>query len=684
MEKGLLTWLVSKKCSFTILVDSSGSINEPTFNLVKICVSSLVCKLPQSFIQIINFSNNAHVVSEFKKDKKIIEEEIQKNLKRLGEDTNFILGLELAHEKIKELPDDSNHVIIFITDGHPSDNPSTIIKDIIIKKIEFFGIGVGSVSKSGFEILFPGQHILIYKSYSDLCDSIEKITPSNVEIPFEYRIKPSENKIQKSSDPLLIDFIIIPSSNKKSFEANEISIKILANDYYLGYEVLVDKQVDFQNPFTARLILNLKNNSTTKSLPESIFFEVNIKKEPYIGYFHLDLSWFCADLKYPENINIIFEGVMGNGKTSMINLIYNLFTSNSTIDNHFLTARQSSHVTTKIEFSPISALLNSKHRDENFLPIYQEIIDNLNLVLVDKPGMTATDAQLSCVLASLGCYSPETSMDYVPLDKKNNIYECHSFIFVISLGTFLGQNPEKEMVKQKITECLSKAKIQPILAITFCDNFSRDQMEVLKESIFELPVEKENVFFITPYIDNETNRIPSKDHLGWKLIKRAFEIGKNTIEQKKTKKSCLNYYSKLEFDKQQKQQKQQEQFTFNITPLKNVLENNGSFSKTMSSSLIECDNNSNSSKELEFPILSPNSKSIKPWILLVSRGTNTLKFKVSPFITISEFIQQISQTFGIDTAYFNLKDSDGCILSGVSILNDILEDLSSLIITDTF
>ncbi|KAM9993017.1 hypothetical protein ACTFIY_010473 [Dictyostelium cf. discoideum] len=384
MESGLLTWLVSKKCSYTILVDSSGSILEPTFNLVKLCVSALVCKLPPSFIQNINFSDDAQVISEFKKDKKIIEEEIEKNLFRMGQGTNFILGLELAHKKINELPYDSNHIIIFITDGHPNDNPSTVIKDLIIKKIEFFGIGVGSVSKFDFEILFPGQHILIYKSYSDLC---------------EY-------------------FIIIPSSNKNSFEANEISIKILSNDYYLGYEVLVDEKVDFENPFTTRLILNLKNNSTTKPLPEYVFFEVHIINTPYTGYFYLDLSWFCADLKYPENINIIFEGVMGNGKTSMINLIYNLFTSNSTIDNHFLTARQSSHVTTKIEFSPISALLNSKDRDENFLPIYQDIIDNLNLVLVDKPGMTLTDAQISCVLASQGCYSPETSMDYVPLDKK--------------------------------------------------------------------------------------------------------------------------------------------------------------------------------------------------------------------------------------------------------------------------
>ncbi|KAN0030633.1 hypothetical protein ACTA71_009273 [Dictyostelium dimigraforme] len=752
MDFGLLSLLISKKCSFSILVDSSASIDVETFNSVVICVCGLVSKLPQSFIQIINFSSTAEMVSHFKKDKVLLEEEINKGLKRLGGGTNLDIGLKLVQKKINLLANDSDHIVIIITDGDPSDIPTQTIKEMILNKIEFFGIGVGSVSKPKFQRLLPGQKVIVYESFRQLCETIEKITPSNIEIPFDYRIKSLNNKIQRSTDSLLLEFIITPSSNIGLFEPNTINIKILPNDYYLGFEVLVHRKVTMDSPFKANIKLNVKNNVQTNPLPECIFFEVYVRNEKYFGCFFVDFSWFSGDFKYTENVNIFYEGMMGNGKTSMINLTFNLFTSNLIIDNHFLTARSSNHVTTSVEFNPISAILDSKTRDENFLPIYQDIIDNIKIVVVDKPGMTSTDAQLSCYLASLGCYSPGTSIEYETDGKRDSLFECHSYIFVISLGTFASENQDKEIISKKIIEC-TEAKIQPVLAITFCDNFTKDQIESTKEKVFELPVEKENVFFITPYIDNELKRDPSKDLLGWRLLKRAFEIGKNTIEQRKTKISSSNYYTKLQQKKEQQQfqnqpqqplkpleqfqqfqpqphfqqfQQSQQQFqkplppqpqyqpqqpqlqhqphplqTHEISfpnpisyasstnvvpkmdesPSTNLLEKKDTIDSP-SSILASTINSMANPIQLQSPILSPNSKTIKPWILAVSKGTKTLKFKVSPSITITDFIQQVSQKFGIQISDFNLEDSDGCVLSGISPINEVLEDLTSLSIAD--
>ncbi|EGC29537.1 hypothetical protein DICPUDRAFT_158870 [Dictyostelium purpureum] len=388
----------------------------------------------------------------------------------------------------------------------------------------------------------------VYENSSKLTEYIKEITKNKIEIPVLHKISVANQTIQTSKDDLSISFKIFLNSNEHAFKENEIEIEILPNDYYYGQKVIVPNKVDCNTPYIAHLVLRVANNSSKYDLPSKIYFKIKVKEQVFDGFFTLDLVWFAGDFETFKPINIWVEGLMGNGKSSVLNMLLNLFTSKPQIYNYFISSNFQNHVTKKITFNKIANILDVfKARASTWLPLYDTIKDKIKITLVDKPGITNTDANINYLLASKGAYHNNTLKDQmVASTEEKKEYECHAVIFVVSLAEIVANKTEMELIKKKTEEVIDKVNIQPILAVTFSDNFNETELEAAKRQLSQsgLNVAKENIFFVHPYINNETKRNIEKDIEAFKLLTCAVDVCIQTQFQKEmdssdTKKSHL-------------------------------------------------------------------------------------------------------------------------------------------------
>ncbi|EGC29871.1 hypothetical protein DICPUDRAFT_158492 [Dictyostelium purpureum] len=554
---------------------------------------------------------------------------------------NLNSALLSVQQKIEFIFNKEISVVLF-SNGPCTDDPKATITSIMDRGIKFFCITTKNEALVTLASLSTNISFHVYENSSKLTEYIKEITKNKIEIPVLHKISVANQTIQTSKDDLSISFKIFLNSNEHAFKENEIEIEILTNDYYYGQKVIVPNKVDCNTPYIAHLVLRVANNSSNYDLPSKIYFKIKVKEQVFDGFFTLDLVWFTGDFETLKPINIWVEGLMGNGKSSVLNMLFNLFTSNPEIYDYFISSNYHSHVTKKISFSKISDILDVfKGIAGANWPLFDKIKDKIKISLVDKPGITNTDANISFLLASKGAYHNNTHKDQmVASNKEKKEYECHAVIFVVSLSEIFANKAEMELVKKKTEEVIDKVNIQPILAVTFSDNFTETQLEAAKKQLYkcDLNVAKNNIFFVHPYINGETKRKIEKDIEAFKLLKYAVKVGIQKQFQK-------------EMDSKDIQKKQRE-----------------SDSNEATTTLNDASTSTPNEPATTNPIGSVTKKTFA--ITLIHEG-NDFKIKVPQKYTVTKLYGMAKKKFSIKED-FSLNDEDDVELVGDFPLDDVI------------
>ncbi|KAM9982347.1 hypothetical protein ACTFIZ_006891 [Dictyostelium cf. discoideum] len=676
--------------NYIFFIDTSGSIGKIDFEKVKLCLKKIITELPDNVnIEIIAFSSGARVISVLKCNKTEIFQDIEDNLHFDKGATNLVEALLLGKKTITNFGDNQKNYFVLLTDGVPTDDPEPIIKKLIIKGVDFIVIAIGSDSnKKEIEKLFPGQQLFIFDTFSSLSKCVKTLIPSRVTFPLHAKIYPKFEKIQKSNETFYLMVKLCSIHPKDIFHENEITLIIKDNRYYSGYEIKVGQitSEDCPSETTVKLMVRCPQ----EVLPTHIDFEIKVRGSTFHGRFDLKYSWFTGDFITRNQINIYVDGMAGHGKTSTLNLLFNVFSLNFDFEEFLLVGNDTDHITTEIRFQSVAHILLNKIISQSGLSaslvnFYKNIIQSLKIVFVDKPGMAKNQGNLSYNHAAKGQYSNKQQIkDLITVGEAKTFQECHAILFVISIT--LVDDVDLEFMKGKIQESL-QAKMKPIVVVTHCDAYSPEEAEVMKKKLEgELKVDKKNFFYSTPYIQGEKQRDPIKDRIGFQILKSIVEIANNTENQKILEALAKDINNN------------------------NIDEICDSFAKTSISSTTKTNsNNSNHTSANSTPngnppspLLSPNGNSSSPllppnsttsesspWTIYVKNDltdakVNEAKFKVFSSMTFGEFVSKVSLKFKLRVGDFSFIDENGfdLVFPDESILLSVLSDNITLSISN--
>ncbi|KAM9989113.1 hypothetical protein ACTFIY_005162 [Dictyostelium cf. discoideum] len=665
--------------TYIFFIDTSGSIGKIDFEILKLCLKKIITELPDNVnIEIIAFSTNARVVSILKSNKNKIFGDIQNNLLYDSGATNLVEALKLGEKTITNFCNNQKNYFVLLTDGVPTDDPQPIIKNLILKRVDFIVLAIGMASnKNKIEQLFPGQQLFMFDTFSGLSKCVDTLIPSHISLPFHIKIYPKFEKIQRSNEAFNVIIKLWSIYPKDKFAENEITLIIKDNKYYSGYEIKVGQATseDCPSETTAKIFFK----SPQEMLPTHVDFEIKVRGSTFHGYFDLKYSWFTGDLITRDTINIWVDGMAGHGKTSILNLLFNIFSLNINFEEFLLVGNDTYHITTELRFQSVAHILLNKIISQSGLSpsiadFYKNVIQSLKIVFVDKPGMAKNQGNLSYSHATKGQYSNKQHLnDLITVGEAKSFQECHAILFVISI-TLVDDDVDLASMKAKIRESL-QAKIKPIVVVTHCDSYSPEDAEPLKKKLEEeLKVDKKNFFYSTPYIQGEKKRDPIKDRIGFQILKSIVEVANNTQNQKILESLAQDINNN------------------------NIDEICNSFLKTsISSTTTTTTTNSNSSSanstpngNSSSPLLPPNGTGSEstPWTICVKNDltdarVKEAKFRVYPSMTFKDFVSRVSQKFKLSVG-FGFIDENGydLIFPDESILLNVLSDNITLSISD--
>lgn len=532
--------------------------------------------------------------------------------------------------------------------------------------------------KKKIEKLFPGQHLFMFDTFSGLSKCVHTLIPSHISIPLTTEIYPKFEKIQKSNESFYIIIKLSSIYPKDKFLENEITFIIKDNKYHSGYEIKVGQATseDCPSETTAKLIFKCPQ----EMLPSHIDFEIKVRGSTFHGYFDLKYSWFTGDFITRSPINIWVDGMVGHGKSTILNLLFNIFSLNIDFEEFLLVGNNAFHVTTELRFQSVAHILATKIVSQHGLSprlvdFYKNVISSLKIVFVDKPGMAKNQGNLSYTHATKGQYSNKQHLkDLITVGEAKSSLECHAILFVISI-TLVDDDVDFEFMKGKIQESL-QAKIKPIVVVTHCDDYSPEEAEAMKKKLEEeLKVDKKNFFYLTPYIQGEKQRDPIKDRIGFQILKSIVEIANNTQNQK-ILESLANDINNNNIDEICN--------SFVNTSISSTTTTTTTNSNTSSANSTP---NGNSSS----PLLSPNVVGSEStlWTICVKNDltdakVNEAKFRVYPSMTFKDFVSRVSQKFKLSVGLFSFTDENGydLLFPDESILLNVLSDNITLSISD--
>ncbi|KAN0045424.1 hypothetical protein ACTA71_005802 [Dictyostelium dimigraforme] len=523
--------------NYIFFVDTSGSIGIANFEKVKLALKRIIEELPGNVnIEIIAFSTTPRLISILKSNKKSLLDDIENKLKYDDGGTYLNEALKMGEKTITNFCSNQKNYFVLLTDGVPSDDPRSMINRLILKSVDFIILAIGMESKKeALNSLFPGQKLFMLETFSSLNKCVSTLIPSYLSNPFSIKIYPEKKKIQKSSEDFCVCFELSSIFPKDEFLENEITIIVNENKYYSGYEVKVGQITSEVSP--SKTTVRLKVKCPHEILPSHIEFEIKVKGVLFHGHFDLMFAWFAGDVITRNPINIWVDGMAGHGKSSILNLLLNCLSLNFNIEEFLLVAIGRDHVTTEIRFQSVAHLLINKIINQSgisseLIDFYKNIIKSLKIVFVDKPGMDKNKGSISYTHAINGQYSNKQNLkDLIAAGEPKSLQECHAVLFVISIG-LLDDEVDLELMKGKIKE-LVEAKIKPIIVVTFCDTYSPEDVEIMKKKMEEkLRVEKNNIFYLTPYINGQKQRDSTKDRDGWLVLKSIVDVANRTGTQK--------------------------------------------------------------------------------------------------------------------------------------------------------
>ncbi|EGC34393.1 hypothetical protein DICPUDRAFT_79848 [Dictyostelium purpureum] len=630
----LITKALRVKTNYIIICNNPS--DKKNFDLCLRYINGIVNILSKhEKIMVIGNSNTAEIVSNFTND----TEKLLSGIKLISYKASSVIGiypwakkeeknlksaLEIAFANIDSTRE---NVVMVITDELSKDDKQSkdLITSMTTKGIKFYNIGVG-ISKENMDEFFVQQRNYIFQNYLEFSDKIKELVPQTIHNPIGFSVSPTKNSIQKSSKDFSITFSIFSKINKP-FLPNGVIINFEENEYYFPYKV--ENEVSFdRNPCELQVILKVKDNCDMNEFPNFIKFNMEVNKIKYNYKLSIPFFWLSEDYVTDFPINIYVDGVIGHGKSSVLNLLFNLFTTGKIDYTFFYSSKQTGHTTKGIHFNPIHQILEIKNKMDK-IQMYEEIINKIKINLVDKAGITSSNNLLDYSLAVEGKYHPG---DYIKENCPMEMYKCHAVIFVCSMNIVSNYN-EVQLIKKKINECSNN--IQPILVVTHSDHHSeKDQLRIKKEIMEKLPVQGDNIFYVVPYINDITVRNSSKDSVGWRILKKALDISKATLKQEIKKNSFL------------------------------LPDQNSQESSSISSPI---------QSNVTSPDKAANEKPQNIFTISVDRGGVCNNFKVARNTKIGEFYETVSKNLNI-TSKFSILDSDKCCFDLNLTFNDLINE----------
>ncbi|EAL68261.1 hypothetical protein DDB_G0278177 [Dictyostelium discoideum AX4] len=497
--------------------------------------------------------------------------------------------------------------------------------------------------KKKIQKLFPGQHLFMFDTFSGLSKCVHTLIPSHISIPLTTEIYPKFEKIQKSNEAFYIIIKLSSIYPKDKFLENEITFIIKDNKYHSGYEIKVGQATseDCPSETTAKLIFKCPQ----EMLPTHIDFEIKVRGSTFHGYFDLKYSWFTGDFITRSPINIWVDG-----------------------NNAF-------HVTTELRFQSVAHILATKIVNQHGLSprlvdFYKNVINSLKIVFVDKPGMAKNQGNLSYTHATKGQYSNKQHLkDLITVGEAKSSLECHAILFVISI-TLVDDDVDFEFIKGKIRESL-QAKIKPIVVVTHCDDYSPEEAEAMKKKLEEeLKVDKKNFFYLTPYIQGEKQRDPTKDRIVFQILKSIVEIANNTQNQK-ILESLANDINNNNIDEICN--------SFVNTSISSTTTTTTTTTNSNTSSANSTPNGNSSS-----PLLSPNVVGSESTLWTICVKNDLTDAKSLSINDLKDFVSRVSQKFKLSVGLFSFTDENGydLLFPDESILLNVLSDNITLSISD--
>eukprot|EP01133_Synstelium_polycarpum_P017167 gene17167-20447_t len=383
------------------------------------------------------------------------------------------------------------------------------------------------------DALLPGQSCFKVADYNEFTKLLRDVscTKFSVNVDVGFSKWPGENQdrlIQCSNEPLELLVTVQPENNLHTI-TEDVLVEIPGNDYYKPYSVLFKQPIAYtqDKPATLSVTLSLKPG-TKKILPEKIQYKVTMGDISEQREFDVEVIWFAKDFVSNDHLNIILDGGIGSGKSTVSNQIFNLFTGAPQLLTPCLTSKKSdTHTTKKLVRVAVAKQISIIPESER-TSVQNLIMSKINLSIYDKWGTPdESKEEMSMGRLTSGCYRPDLMMGkQLLVDNPDKQYAIHAVIFVVPMDLFLDDAKVKPL-NARIADAL-EVGITPIIAFTFMDKFEdgKDRERIRATAQQNLPIDRENMIYMDNYIEGDYNRTISKDMLTFQLLSRAFKIAK--------------------------------------------------------------------------------------------------------------------------------------------------------------
>jgi len=321
------------------------------------------------------------------------------------------------------------------------------------------------------------------------------------------------------------------------FFLKNTKVRFLPNNFFYGQAFTIDEDIRKGTKAIYPIVLEIKPLAKhIGDFPATMIFEAIIPHSPrgkYRGNVSRLLAWLAEDFISEDPqirdfpVNILIWGGMGDGKSSFINGIINLFRGKQNVHKELVTFRSDQHVTTQYSCNDIALQLDDS------VPVEKLVRERLKLRLWDPWGVSEVNyKRLSVVSFVEGRLRADSDMN----DNECNSdvideNKIHAVIVIIPIGT--AQDDSKlKLLEKHIRQILDK-KIRPIIVINYIKTVKNEEelMENKNKILDASHLDSNDIFLHDNYVD-ENYRQMSTDLKYREILLKAFNEAIKNMKKK--------------------------------------------------------------------------------------------------------------------------------------------------------
>lgn len=248
----------------------------------------------------------------------------------------------------------------------------------------------------------------------------------------------------------------------------------------------------------------------------------------YKGSLNMRLAWLTKDFLGTPEYNILINGSMGSGKTSLLNGLANLFGIEEKLQKYHLAFKDDGHVTTKYTCFPMA-----HHIDEN-TDFGYFVSKNLRFRFWDSWGINGHNYDALTFVPFLRGTIPD-GMEMPPdiegrptpvpqgmIRDVDPLAVIHAVLFVMPIGTALEQ--EKLDIMRNHIKMILRRGIRPLIVVTFAGTIASEKEleESYQRIVNATGLEVTDVVLIDNYT-SELLRNMQKDLKYWEILAKILD-----------------------------------------------------------------------------------------------------------------------------------------------------------------